>query len=194
MTETALPFVDYARPTHPFSGLVILGEAPGADEVLQGRPFVGRSGKLLAASLDAAGIDRDACLVANVFRYRPPRNNVGVFFESKKAAIAGGNHRGLKLGNCGRGFLRAAYAAELDALTVALSTARAVLALGTIPLWATTGAYRLGQAIGLSRPCRLAVPLVIPTYHPAFILRGNYELMPTWREHFARAIAAASPR
>ncbi len=79
-TTPAFPFVDYSRPTRPFCGLVIVGEAPGAGEVIHGRPFVGRSGELLQASLEAVGIDRESCLVANVFRYRPDKNAAGLFF------------------------------------------------------------------------------------------------------------------
>lgn len=59
-----------------YSPLVVLvGEAPGEDEDADGRPFVGRSGKLLDSLLAEHGVSRlEACWTTNVVRYRPPRN------------------------------------------------------------------------------------------------------------------------
>lgn len=54
--------------------LMIVGEAPGADEDRQGKPFVGRSGKLLDKMLEAIGIERDKCFVSNILPWRPPGN------------------------------------------------------------------------------------------------------------------------
>ncbi|MGC8600959.1 MAG: uracil-DNA glycosylase [Thermoprotei archaeon] len=55
-------------------GLMLVGEAPGKDEDLQGRPFVGRAGKLLESSLEAAGITRESVYITNVVKCRPPGN------------------------------------------------------------------------------------------------------------------------
>ncbi len=54
--------------------VVIVGEAPGASEDKQGRPFVGRAGKLLDQLLEAAGLDREAVFITNVLKARPPGN------------------------------------------------------------------------------------------------------------------------
>lgn len=54
--------------------VVVVGEAPGAREDASGRPFVGPSGKLLEGLLAAAGLDRDAVFITNVFKARPPGN------------------------------------------------------------------------------------------------------------------------
>jgi uracil-DNA glycosylase len=54
--------------------LLLVGEAPGAEEDARGEPFVGRSGQLLDALLAAAGLERSATAVANVVKCRPPGN------------------------------------------------------------------------------------------------------------------------
>ena len=56
------------------SDIVIVGEAPGADEDKQGRPFVGRSGKLLSQALSDLGIDENNVYITNVCKCRPPKN------------------------------------------------------------------------------------------------------------------------
>ena len=53
--------------------VMFIGEAPGKDEDLSGRPFVGRSGKLLRAMIQAIGL-MDRCFIANIVRCRPPNN------------------------------------------------------------------------------------------------------------------------
>jgi uracil-DNA glycosylase len=63
---------DYASPQQCWNQIMVVGEAPGAEEVKQNQPFVGRSGQLLDKVLAEAGIIRAACFVANVFRLQPP--------------------------------------------------------------------------------------------------------------------------
>jgi DNA polymerase len=53
---------------------MIVGEAPGREEDESGRPFVGRAGKILTASLDKAGIKREEVFISNVVKCRPPGN------------------------------------------------------------------------------------------------------------------------
>ena len=59
---------------NPSAEVMLVGEAPGASEDREGIPFVGASGKLLNAMLDAASIDRGEVFIANVVRCRPPEN------------------------------------------------------------------------------------------------------------------------
>jgi DNA polymerase len=59
---------------NPHAGLFVIGEAPGADEDAQGRPFVGRSGQLLDRILQAIGFDRDDVYIGNIIKCRPPEN------------------------------------------------------------------------------------------------------------------------
>jgi len=186
---TDLPFVDYFLPAAPFSGLVIVGEAPGASEVELGQPFVGRSGALLTTALTASGIDRQSCIVANVFRYRPPDNKAQHFF----GPVAEAGESGRRWGRYSLGYVKAEFAGELDALSRTLSGARAVLAVGAVPLWATTGALGVSVNAGKQLSGRLSEAPVFPTYHPAYILRGNYHLTEDWRAHMRAAAAAARP-
>lgn len=59
---------------NPHAEVMLIGEAPGADEDMQGKPFVGRSGQLLTKMLSAIGLERDNCYITNVLPWRPPGN------------------------------------------------------------------------------------------------------------------------
>jgi uracil-DNA glycosylase len=59
---------------NPNADLMIVGEAPGADEDRKGEPFVGRAGKLLTKILEAIGFSRDDVYIANILKSRPPSN------------------------------------------------------------------------------------------------------------------------
>ncbi len=68
----------------PSSGILFIGEAPGRNEDLQGRPFVGTAGKFLDELLKTIDLKRDEVYVTNVVKYRPP-NNREPNDEEKKA-------------------------------------------------------------------------------------------------------------
>ena len=59
---------------NPEADLMFVGEAPGADEDIQGFPFVGRAGQLLTKIIEAIGLTRDEVYIANVIKCRPPGN------------------------------------------------------------------------------------------------------------------------
>ena len=59
---------------NPKSKIMLIGEAPGHDEDIQGKPFVGRSGKLLDKMLNAIELSRDKVYIANIIPWRPPNN------------------------------------------------------------------------------------------------------------------------
>ena len=59
---------------NPAADLMFVGEAPGADEDVQGIPFVGRAGQLLTKMIEAMGLRRDEVYIANVLKCRPPNN------------------------------------------------------------------------------------------------------------------------
>ena len=59
---------------NPDADIVLIGEAPGKNEDLQGKPFVGAAGKFLDAMLDAAGTNRADVYITNIVKYRPPNN------------------------------------------------------------------------------------------------------------------------
>jgi len=70
VTATQLVFAD----GNPQSRVMFVGEAPGHEEDISGRPFVGRSGKLLDLMMAAIGLDRASVYIANVVPWRPPGN------------------------------------------------------------------------------------------------------------------------
>jgi uracil-DNA glycosylase len=187
---TKLPFANYAYPVKKWNGLVLVGEAPGAEEARLGKPFVGRSGKLLDKILEQAGIARDQTLIANVFRFQPPANKVDTFFASRRAATTQGFELAEAYGKFGSAFCRATFATEIDHLRDVLTREKPeiIVALGRTPLWALTGENGLLEKVGIPLPCRL-FPLVkvIPTFHPSFILRGNWKLQDEWLRHFQLA-------
>src|ERR1019366_3112538 len=59
--------------------IAFVGEAPGEDEVREGRPFVGFSGRLLWEEASKAGIVRDACFIGNICQHHPPKNKLTAF-------------------------------------------------------------------------------------------------------------------
>ncbi|MBU8871055.1 MAG: uracil-DNA glycosylase [Gemmatimonadales bacterium] len=59
---------------NPASSLVFIGEAPGADEDRQGKPFVGKSGQLLGKIIEAIGFGREDVFICNILKCRPPNN------------------------------------------------------------------------------------------------------------------------
>lgn len=69
-TATQLVFAD----GNPQARIMFVGEAPGSDEDMTGKPFVGRSGKLLDLMMGAIGLDRSKAYIANVVPWRPPGN------------------------------------------------------------------------------------------------------------------------
>lgn len=58
----------------PDASVVFIGEAPGADEDAQGKPFVGRAGKLLTATIEELGLPRSKVYICNILKHRPPEN------------------------------------------------------------------------------------------------------------------------
>lgn len=59
---------------NPDADIVFIGEAPGKNEDLQGKPFIGAAGKFLDTMLEAAGMDRSDVYITNIVKYRPPNN------------------------------------------------------------------------------------------------------------------------
>jgi uracil-DNA glycosylase len=132
-----------------WSGLAIVGEAPGAEEDATGRPFVGRAGQLLDRLLVEAGLSRDRVAVFNTLKCRPPGNRAP---------------RAAELANC-RPYLEAQLAAIGP---------RLVLALGSTAVgWFLGRGARLGELRG--RVHRVPVADreldVVASYHPSAAIR-----------------------
>jgi uracil-DNA glycosylase len=151
--------------------LLVVGEGPGRDEDLQGRPFVGRSGKLLdRLLLEELGLNRSQCYIANVVKCRPPANRDPLPDEI------------------------AACRPWLEA-QVGLIQPLVVLTLGNFStklLLDTTEGIRSTR--GRVYPSGPGGAVVVPTYHPAAALRGGGEVLAEMRADFVRAKQALGRR
>ena len=132
--------------------IMIVGEAPGRDEELQGEPFVGTSGRLLTNLLLRAGIRRDECYITNVIKIRPKDNRV------ENLAL---------LGLKPEDFYEELYQ-EIDQVKP-----NVIIALGNIALKALTGEQDILKWRGsvLQTHIKRVTYKVIPSLHPAFCLR-----------------------
>ena len=155
----------------PHAEMMIVGEGPGHDEDMQGRPFVGRSGKLLDRLLiEEIGVPRSAVYIANVVKCRPPGNRDPLPLEIEAC----------------RPWLEA---------QVALIAPKVVLTLGNFStklLLQTTDS--IGKTRGRVYPWGTMGAVLVPTYHPAFALRGAGEVLAEMRADFVRAKEALSLR
>ena len=149
--------------TPPGARLLVVGEAPGAQEDLLGEPFVGRSGQLLDRLLEEAGLPRREVAVLNTVKCRPPGNRVPTRAETE---------------HC-RPWLQAQLVEVAPALVVTLGLSAASWFLGRVTLGDVRGRVHEAQA-----------QRVLPTYHPAAALRGgpNGEPMRLLRQDLAAAV------
>jgi DNA polymerase len=160
-TATNTVFLD----GNPAAPVMIIGEAPGADEDRIGRPFVGRSGQLLDRMLAAIGLDRTTVQITNVIYWRPPGNR-----KPTSAEIAA----------CLPFVLRHIALARPDVLVLSGGTAASAL----LPL--SEGITRLrGRWFELAVP-GLDTPVpTLPMFHPAFLLRAPERKREAWRDLLA---------
>lgn len=160
-------------PTGPVPAkIMIIGEAPGAQEEQEGAPFVGSSGQELSRMLQDAGIIRSTCFITNVVRVRPPRNDIGHFIALKKKDIT--NNHVLIWDK----FVLPCVRDGLAQLKQEIEMCRpnVIIACGNTALWALTGKWGITSWRGSLMECGLSLsldyqPKVIPTYHPAMVLR-----------------------
>ncbi|MEX1286481.1 MAG: uracil-DNA glycosylase [Acidimicrobiia bacterium] len=134
----------------PEARLMFVGEAPGRDEDLAGEPFVGRAGKLLTTLIGEIGLTRDDVYIANVLKCRPPGNR---------------DPRPAEIDAC-KGYLRS----QID-----LISPEVVMTLGNFAtrllLRTETGITRLrGRIYPWWRG------MLIPTFHPAAVLRDGSKM------------------
>ena len=148
--------------------IMIVGEAPGLEEDMAGRPFIGQSGKELDRMLHEAGILRSACFVTNVVRQRPPNNDIEKYIPVKKGDI---QPNFVRLQDK---FVHPIVAEGIAMLKKEIDVVKPdlIIALGNTALWALTGNSGIVSWRGSVLPCTLVPNIkVIPTYHPAAILR-----------------------
>lgn len=171
--------------------LAFVGEAPGDEELLEGEPFVGPSGRVFNALLRTAGLTREDHYVGNVFDEKLPDNNVGAWCASKREADAGGFADLEAIG--AHGYLRPEHRGHLARLSAELHVLHptVVIPLGGTALWAFTGRAEIGAYRGNVVAATQILPgaKLIPTYHPAFLLHSwkfyttvVLDIQRAWRE------------
>jgi uracil-DNA glycosylase family 4 len=139
---------------NPSADLMFVGEAPGADEDMQGEPFVGRAGQLLTKIIEAMGFTRKDVYIANVLKCRPPGNR---------------NPEPDEVAQC-QPFLFRQIETVQPKVMVALGTFAAQALLETKD--------PISKLRGRAWPCRDR--LLVPTFHPAFLLRSPERKRDTW--------------
>lgn len=150
--------------------ILIVGEAPGANEVRSLVPFVGASGQELDRMLHEANILRTECFITNVCKYQPPGNDMSKWLFKQKTL-------GQKLRYSNRfGLYMAPEIVEgLIELQKEIAEVKpnVIIALGATALWALTGETAITSWRGslVQSLSEFGNRKVIPTYHPAAILR-----------------------
>jgi DNA polymerase I-like protein with 3'-5' exonuclease and polymerase domains/uracil-DNA glycosylase len=163
---------------------MVIGEAPGREEELQGIPFVGPSGALLNSLLQKAGLSRESAFVTNVVRERPPGNDISAWISDRKTPP------GPEWKHIFGRWCHPNVARGVDSLYAEIEevSPKIIIALGNTPLWALSG----NVGIMKWRGSRLSPPgvqcNVLPTIHPAACLRQR-ELTPILLMDLKRARA-----
>ena len=141
---------------NPQADLMFVGEAPGADEDIQGEPFVGRAGQLLTKIIEAIGLSRGDVYIANVIKCRPPQNR---------------NPEQDEVDTCEPFLFR-----QIDVIRP-----KVIVALGTFAARALLRTLdpisRLRGRVFEYRGAKL-----IPTFHPAYLLRNPSSKRDVWED------------
>ncbi len=147
---------------NPKAKIMLVGEGPGRDEDLQGLPFVGAAGQLLDKMLAAIDLDRNQVYIANVVKCRPPANRTPLE-EEAQACLP---------------YLRAQTALVRPQIIVCLGkTAARYIYDEDIRITRDRGQWRVKKGVW-----------VMPTYHPAALLRDASKKREAWEDF--KAIAA----
>ena len=143
---------------NPGSKLMIIGEGPGANEDAQGKPFVGRAGKLLDKMLAAIQLDRTKVYISNVVNYRPPSNRKPTDEEIKRYLPFLINH-------------------------IEIINPKIILLLGSTALNALIGnEVVISKARGnwMQKQIGLNKSWIIASFHPAFLMRQPEQKKLAW--------------
>jgi uracil-DNA glycosylase family 4 len=141
---------------NPNADLMFVGEAPGADEDIQGEPFVGRAGQLLTKIIEAMGMTRDDVYIANVIKCRPPGNR---------------NPEPDEVEQCEPFLFR-----QIDTIKP-----KVIVALGK---FAAQSLLRTTDPITRlrGREFKYRDAVLMPTYHPAYLLRTPSAKRDVWED------------
>ena len=170
---------------HPDAEIMFIGEAPGADEDLQGEPFVGRAGQLLTKIIEAMALSRDQVYIANILKCRP---------DTPGQTAGNRRPREEEMATC------IPYLHE----QIDLVQPRVLVALGATAFEGLLGKPPAGSGISRARGAWHAyrgIPLM-PTYHPAYLLRNQNltEKRKVWEdmlqvlEHLGHPVSAKQRR
>jgi uracil-DNA glycosylase family 4 len=153
---------------NPHAELMFAGEAPGRDEDQQGEPFVGRAGQLLTRIIEAIGMKRQDVYIANVIKCRPPNNR---------------NPEADEIARCEPYLVRQIELVK-PRIIVALGTFAAQTLLKTKqPISQLRGRFHTYQGVKL-----------MPTFHPAFLLRNPERKRAVWEDMQAVQRELRQPR
>ncbi len=141
---------------NPHAELVFVGEAPGADEDAQGRPFVGRAGQLLTRIIAAMGLKREEVYICNILKCRPPGNR---------------NPQPEEIAACEPFLIRQIEAIRPRVLCALGGFAAHTLLKSEAPITVLRGRFQAYQGIPL-----------MPTYHPAYLLRNPGAKKQVWED------------
>jgi uracil-DNA glycosylase family 4 len=136
--------------------LMFIGEAPGADEDMQSRPFVGRAGQLLTKIIEAIGFKREEVLIGNVNRCRPPGNRPPTEEEAA---------------TCKPFLLREIASVQPEVIVVMGNTATRNLLNAKLGITKLRGEFQDYHGVK-----------VMPTFHPAYLLRDPSKKQETWQD------------
>jgi DNA polymerase len=141
---------------NPAADLMFVGEGPGADEDIQGEPFVGRAGQLLTKIIEAIGLRREDIYIANVIKCRPPGNR---------------NPEPDEVEQCEPFLFR-----QIDTIKP-----KVIVALGK---FAAQSLLRTTDPITRlrGREYKYMDAILIPTYHPAYLLRTPSAKRDVWED------------
>ena len=147
---------------NPESSLMIIGEAPGRDEDIAGKPFVGRSGQLLDKMLASIGLTEDNFYITNVVNWRPPKNRNPLPEEIEMCRPFLNRH-------------------------IELVAPKVLLIVGGVSLSAMTGIKGIMKNRGQWQVINIGTGDIpaLPIYHPAFLLRQPALKKDAWRDLLA---------
>jgi uracil-DNA glycosylase len=136
--------------------LMFVGEAPGADEDIEGKPFVGRAGKLLTSIIESIGFRREDVFIGNINRCRPPGNRQPLPLETEA---------------CRPFLLREVAVIKPKVIVVLGNTATQNLLGIKTPISKIRGQFQ--DYFGVK---------VMPTFHPAYLLRDPHKKREVWED------------
>ena len=141
---------------NPQAGLLFIGEGPGRDEDLQGEPFVGRAGQLLTKMIDAMGMKREEVYIANIVKCHPPENRLPEPDE---------------IATCIPFLLKQIEAIQPKVIVTLGSLATQTLLQTKRGITQIRGEFQSYRGI-----------LLMPTFHPAYLLRNPAAKKPCWED------------